>query len=181
MGSPSMANGDAAGHPSPNPIVAESLTWLGTPYHHGARVKGAGADCGQFPAAVYEACGLVPPIDPGGYPHDWHLHRDDERYLGIVERHFDKVRKLPVASFQLSECAGGASIAAAQGVADRFGIPEPGDLALFRYGRAVSHGSIVVAWPTIIHAYITAGAVVLDDAVANTDLAGRLEGFWRLK
>jgi hypothetical protein len=59
--------------------------------------------------------------------------------------------------------------------------PAPADLALFRYGRAVSHGSIVVEWPLLVHAYVTAGAVVLDDGLANLDLAGRLAGFYRLK
>ena len=59
--------------------------------------------------------------------------------------------------------------------------PLPGDLALFRYGRTISHGSIVIAWPQIIHAYITAGAVVIDDAIANQDLVRRLVGFWRLR
>jgi cell wall-associated NlpC family hydrolase len=138
---------------TPAAAVAEALTWLNTPYHHGARVRGAGADCGQFPAAVFEACGLVPRLDLGQYPHDWHLHRSDERYLRHVEGHFSKVP----------------------------GPPLPGDLALFRYGRAVSHGAIVVDWPTVVHAYIGAGAVVLDDALANQDLARRPAGFYRLK
>jgi cell wall-associated NlpC family hydrolase len=133
-------------------VINEALSWLGTPYHHEARVKGAGVDCGQFPAAVYEACGLIPHVGIEPYPHDWHLHRDDERYLGYVERHFFKADS-----------------------------PMPGDLALFRYGRAISHSAIVIEWPLVIHAYITAGAVVLDDARANADLAERFVGAWRLR
>jgi len=137
---------------TPADVVAEALTWLGTPYHHAARVKGAGADCGQFPTAVFQACGLVPDFEIDDYPPDWHLHRDSERYLGYVERFFAKVD-----------------------------TPRPADLALFKYGRVVSHGSIIIEWPTIVHAYVTAGAVVLDDAVANTDLAPRFVGFYRLR
>ena len=29
-------------------LVAEALTWLGTPYHHAGRVKGGGTDCGML-------------------------------------------------------------------------------------------------------------------------------------
>ena len=133
-------------------VIHEAMSWLGTPYHHEARVKGAGVDCGQFPAAVYEACGLIPAVEIGPYPPDWHMHRGDERYLGYVETHFEKTES-----------------------------PQPGDLALFRFGRAISHSGIVIEWPIIIHAYITARAVVLDDAIANKDLEKRLVGFWRLK
>jgi cell wall-associated NlpC family hydrolase len=132
-------------------VIDEAMSWLNTPYHHSARLKGAGADCGQFPAAVFKACGLIPELDIGYYPHDWHMHRDDERYLEIVERHFEKTD-----------------------------VPNPGCLALFKYGRAISHGSIIIEWPLIIHAYIAAGAVVLDDAEANQELASRLMGFWQL-
>ncbi|MDR2561959.1 MAG: hypothetical protein LBC63_09350 [Holophagales bacterium] len=149
-------------------VIQEALSWLGTPYHHAARVKGAGADCGQFPAAVFEAAGLIPPLDIDYYPCDWHLHRDDERYLSIVERHFSKV---PI---DLELTKNGGDLANSQ-------LPLPGDIALFRYGRAISHGAIVIDWPIVIHAYIHAGAVVLDDALANTDLAGRFVGVWRLK
>jgi hypothetical protein len=133
-------------------VIIEALSWLGTPYHHEARVKGAGVDCGQLPAAVFESCGLIPKVMIDPYPCDWHLHRSDERYLSIVERFFEK--------------------------ADN---PLPGYLALFRYGRSISHGAIVIEWPVVIHAYITAGAVVLDDAIANKDLAERFVGVWRLR
>ena len=136
-------------------VVEEALSWERTPYHHRARVKGVGCDCGQLPCAVYEAAGMIPPYDPGEYPPDWHLHRGEEAYLEHVER------------FCLKLESGEP--------------PLPGDLALFRYGRAISHGAIILEWPGIIHAYITAGAVMRDDAVANTDLAKRLVGVWRLK
>ena len=37
------------------------------------------------------------------------------------------------------------------------GPPEPGDVALFRFGRCYSHGAIVVEWPRLIHAYWDVG------------------------
>jgi len=136
-------------------VVAEAMTWCSTPYHHGARVKGAGVDCGQLPLAVFEAVGLIPPVDPGTYPHDWHMHQDEERYLAIVERFCDRLPD-------------GAQ-------------PLPGDLALYRFGRCISHGAIVIEWPVVLHSHIEAGAVVLDDTLANQGLAKRLRGCWRLR
>jgi hypothetical protein len=43
-------------------VVKEALTWLGTPYHHHARVKGVGVDCARLLCAVYEASACVPHI-----------------------------------------------------------------------------------------------------------------------
>ncbi len=50
-------------------IVAEALSWAGTPYHHQARLKGVGVDCVGLPIGVARALGLVPPdFDIAGYP-----------------------------------------------------------------------------------------------------------------
>lgn len=130
-------------------VVREALTWIGTPFHHQARIKGAGVDCGQFPLAVFEACELIPHYKPDRYPADFHLHCDQELYLVHLERFAARVNQ-----------------------------PRPGDLALFRFGRVVSHGSIVVRWPQIVHAYVESRAVVMDDAEANADLARRFVGWW---
>jgi cell wall-associated NlpC family hydrolase len=130
-------------------VISTALSWLGTPYHHHARVKGAGVDCGQFVAAVFEEAGVIPSLVPDDYPHDWHLHRSEERYLGYVSRY----------------------------ARPNEGPRLPGDIALYQYGRCISHGAIVVAWPQIIHAYIGLG-VILDDAEANAALAQRFVGVW---
>lgn len=105
-------------------IVEEALTWVGTPYRHHQRVKGAGVDCGQILIAIYSSLGFIPEFDPGYYPADWMNHRDEERYLGFVEQYAKEVK-----------------------------IPLPGDLAVWRFGRLFSHGAIVIDWPNIIHAY----------------------------
>lgn len=130
-------------------VVREALSWLGTPYHHAARIKGAGVDCGQILAAVYEAAGLIPHVEPEPYPHDWHLHRGVERYRGHVEQFAHRT--------------------------DR--TPQPGDVALFRWGRCISHGAIVIAWPQVLHAFVGLG-VILDDADANMELRARFAGAW---
>ena len=41
-------------------VVAEAKAWLGTPYHHRAKLKGVGVDCAQLPIAIYAAVGLNP-------------------------------------------------------------------------------------------------------------------------
>ena len=101
-----------------NEVVAEARRWIGTPYHHQADVLGAGVDCGMLLVRVYVDTGVVPPFDPRPYPVQWHLHRDDERYLGfLIER--------------------GVEVEA----------PAPGDIVVWKIGRAFAHGGIVTAWP----------------------------------
>ena len=133
-------------------VVEEAKTWLGTPYHHQAGIKGVGVDCAMILVRVYYAAGLIPEIDPRPYPHDWHIHRDAERYLGWVDQYAEKVDS-----------------------------PEPGDIAMFQFGRCVAHGAIVVEWPLIIHAHMPSRYVVLSDVSTNADLTRRLRGFYRLK
>lgn len=130
-------------------IATEAASWLGTPYHHQAMVKGAGVDCAMILVAVYYACGLIPPIDPRPYPQDWHLHRDAERYLGWVNQYAHEVTE-----------------------------PQKGDLAVWRFGRAFSHGAICLDGTAIIHAYIGRG-VVLDDR-NQAELQGRPVRFFSL-
>lgn len=117
-------------------VVAVASTWLGTPYHTGGHIKGVGVDCLTLLAEVYAEAGLTEPIDLPHYPHDWHLHRGDERYLeGLL--HYAKE------------------------TAD----PMPGDIVLWKFGRCFSHGAIVVKWPVIIHAYV-GRATTLENAEA---------------
>lgn len=114
-------------------VVAEALTWLGTPWRHRGRVKGAGVDCAQFVIGCYVGAGLIPDIDTGEYPRDWHIHRDEERFLTFV----------PSFAREIGEADVG-----------------PGDLVLFKIGRVFSHGAIVLDWPLGIHAAVNEGQVV---------------------
>lgn len=43
---------------TPDDIVAEARTWIGTPWRHQARVKGVGVDCIGFVGGVGVALGL---------------------------------------------------------------------------------------------------------------------------
>lgn len=131
-------------------VVAEARSWLGTPYHHRGRIKGAGVDCAMLPAEVYAAAGLVPRVTPAHYPPDWHLHRGDERYLAQVLEHAREV-------------------AAPTG---------PGDLVLFRFGRAFAHGAIIIDWPLVLHAYIRRRVELID--ATQGDLGQRPRRFFTL-
>ena len=131
-------------------IVAEASTWLGTPYHHLGDVKGAGVDCAMFLVRIFVDTGLVPAFDPRPYPVDWHLHRSEERYLGTV---LDQAHEVTV--------------------------PAPGDIALFKFGRTLSHSALVVAWPRIIHAQFRVGCIEAD-AYRDEPLTSRTPRFFSL-
>ena len=84
-------------------VIREAESWIGTPFHHAARIKGAGVDCLMLLAEIYERAGVVPHIDPPFYVPDWHLHRDAERYLeGLAAT---PVRSPAVPSPAISRCS----------------------------------------------------------------------------
>lgn len=132
-------------------IVAEAKTWLRTPFHHREGIKGIGCDCVHLPIRVYQAVGLLErEFNPGYYAQHWYLHQSEELYMrGLNER----LRRVDIA--------------------------QPADLAMYKFGRTVSHAAIVVDDAYIIHAYSTIGAVVLqerDDAF----LTEHLDSYWSI-
>lgn len=135
-------------HPRTNryAVVATARTWIGTPYHPCADIRGAGVDCGMLIVRVFVDTGLCPPFDPRPYPPDWHLHRSEERYLGFV---LDNCRER----------------AAAEPAA-------PGDIIVFRFGRCWSHGGIVTKGSplTLVHAFSLAGCVLEEEFARNATL-----------
>jgi cell wall-associated NlpC family hydrolase len=112
-------------------VIHEARSWLKTPYHHEARVKGHGVDCLYLLYEVFLKVGVIPPIIIEHYPQDWHFHRDDEKYLkGVLN------------------------------LAKEIKIPQMGDVVLFKFGRCFSHGGLVVKWPVIIHSFYYADMVI---------------------
>lgn len=112
-------------------VALAALGWLGTPYHHHARIKGVGVDCVHLLCAVFEACGLVPPIDPGIYAPDWHHCRSAELYIAGLQQHGQEV-----------------------------GAPELGDVAIFKFGRTYSHAGVMVSRDEVVHAYSGMGVIL---------------------
>lgn len=46
-------------------VVEIAREWVGTPYHTGARIKGAGADCLTLLAEVYAEAGIIERVAAG--------------------------------------------------------------------------------------------------------------------
>lgn len=126
-------------------ILTAARQWLETPYHHRARVKGAGVDCLMLIVEAYTDAGLLPVgLEIPDYPPDIMFHADDHSYLEAV----------------LSYC-------------DEVDTPRPGDLALWKFGNTFSHGGIVSDWPTVIHAYVRYGSVVEMNVMDDSRIAKR--------
>jgi len=132
-------------------VIAEARSWIGTPWHHLARVKGAGVDCAQFLVAVYAAAGLIEDFDTEYYPADWFQHHDEPRFVKMV----------------LSK-------------AERVDVPQPADVVMFKFGRHAAHGVIVIEWPLIVHAYKDEGCVCITN-VEGSPIEHRVAGFYRVK
>jgi hypothetical protein len=106
-------------------VISEAKSWLLTPFHFEACIKGAGVACGPLLIAVYRAAGVPVPAEVAHFPRDWHLHTSKERYLEVVEQYATRVEE-----------------------------PLPGDIVLIRVfkNRPFCHGGIVTTWPQVIHA-----------------------------
>jgi cell wall-associated NlpC family hydrolase len=107
-------------------IVAEAETWLRTPYHSNAAIKGCGVDCAMMPLEVYKTVLPLPAVPLPKYVQEMNLHRSEESYLAYVRE---------LGAIEISEAE-----------------LQPGDFALWKLGRIYFHGAIVTAWPKIIHA-----------------------------
>lgn len=120
-------------------LVGAAERWIGTPFHHSARLRNVGIDCVNLLCVVYFEAGLTSHVILPYYVQDWMLHRSEELFLmGMLEQHLHEVP-----------------------------APLPGDVALFRYGRCYSHGAIVTQWPELIHSFAALGGVVRGDATRH--------------
>lgn len=129
-------------------VVVEARSWLGTPYHHLADVKGRGVDCAMLTWRVFHDLDLFDVPDPRPYPIHWHLHRSEERYLLNFETWAHPARE-----------------------------PRAGDIALFRFGRTVSHSAILTSPTTMVHAYLGQGCI--EDELRTH--AERLHSIWSIE
>jgi cell wall-associated NlpC family hydrolase len=126
-------------------LIAEAESWLGTRFHCQARVKidaatgdRGGVDCATFLIEAYRRAGVVTrPVATPNYKQDWHLHTTDETYVSIIQQFARQVE-----------------------------VPQPGDIALFRFRGRVNvyaHAGIILEWPTkLIHAGWKSGVQIVD-------------------
>ena len=118
-------------------IILEAMEWVGTPYHHQARVKKIGVDCAQLVAGVAEnVFPRLKPINTEVYSVEWHMHNREEKMCNIIE------------SFKCT----------------RIEIDErlPGDILTFQFGRVQSHMGILINNNQFIHARMDIGKVVIN-------------------
>jgi len=133
-------------------IIDEARTWLGTPWHHRARVKGAGVDCVMLLCEVYETTGAIPHVEPEYYPIDVMMHRDGEHVIAWLERFGSLVE-----------------------------VPQPADVVIFRFGRSFSHAGIIADTDlNVIHAFRSYNMVV-ETRIDEHLLAGRERRFYAFR
>ena len=133
-------------------VVDIARTWLKTPFHDGAQIKGIGVDCANLLAAVYEEAGLVDPVNIAPYSPQFMLHRNEPLFEQYVLKFGHEVA-----------------------------TPQVADIVLYRVGRSFAHGAIVsTPWPgAIIHAYKTFGFVA-ETGADESDLRGVQRKFFSL-
>jgi cell wall-associated NlpC family hydrolase len=106
-----------------NLVVAEALSWLGTPYGHRQATKGLAADCALFPVRVYQSIGVLGAVEIPEYSEQWFLHHAEECYIDAI-------------------LAAGATETDAL---------DPANFVVWKFGLAYSHGAIIVDWPGVVH------------------------------
>lgn len=113
-------------------IVNEALTWVNTPYRQCSRIKGVGVNCAQFLFGVALAAGVIPADspEPRWYTPQMATHSKEERLISYVKAY------------------GAIEVE----------TPLPGDIILFKTGRAHGHAAICIDYPNrIIHALPPSG------------------------
>lgn len=134
-------------------VIEVAKGWQGTPYHSAALIKGIGADCITIIIGIFEEADVFGGYRPPEYPPDWHMHRNDERYIDEVLKHCQEISEEEIQS---------------------------ADMVLFKFGRSYSHGALITDWPNVFHAYINQTARFEDISKAR-GLLVRPRKFFRLK
>jgi len=113
-------------------VLAEARTWLGTPFHDHARIKGAGVDCAQLLIGVTAGAGVIPQFDirkdySTVVPHG-------TEYVDVLLQFCDEIQEADV---------------------------RPGDVVLYKTSHGWMHAAIVVSWPdSVIHATEKRGVIM---------------------
>ena len=132
-------------------IPAIARSWVGTPFHHGAAIKGVGVDCARLLIEILAEAGVWESWCPDEYAPDWFLHSGRERYV-------EGLRPL------------------AESVPPPWEI---GDVLTYTYGRRVSHAAIYIGNGLIVHAQ--SGMSVAIMTTETEPLRSRFAGGWRMR
>lgn len=109
-------------------VLAEAMTWLGTPYRHQGSRKGVGCDCLGLVRGIWRVLYGGEPEPPGPYTPDWAETGNGDPLLEAARRHCRQ--KQPEEA-------------------------RPGDLLVFRWRahHAAKHLGILLAGEHFLHAY----------------------------
>lgn len=132
-------------------VIDEARTWLGTPFHDCAGVKGAGCDCAHLLLRVYVAAGKIPDMSIPPYKPQWFMHRKEPLFLQELQAR-GAVRIDPRMAM-------------------------PADVLMYNFGIHAAHGAIVIDENTIIHAYKPAKEVCLG---WRREFDDKLDSAWSL-
>jgi len=148
-------------------VVDRARSWIGTPYHHGAAVKGHGVDCARILAEVFHEAGLVEKIEPGFYTRDWHLHRGEEHYLSRIEDYCKRVDSSEASLNDRLDCV-------------KDWVVHPGNILIWRIGRTFSHAAIVTKWERAVHASFPSRCVEEFNLIGSVvqDRPMRVYSYW---
>lgn len=136
-------------------LVAVARRWVGTPYHHQARLRGIGVDCAGLIAAVGHDAGVLPDLDREAWkPIARYGRQPNPKHMAAVLRRF---------LFQIDES------------------PLIGDVAWIEWREGLPMHLAILAdldgRPMIIHALGEAGEVVEHDF--SSEWQDRVVGWWR--
>jgi len=112
---------------TPAEILAAARSWLGTPYHHQAALKGVGCDCLGLVRGVYEELYGRPAETPPPYSRDWAEATSAETMIAAARRHLSEISPRDA---------------------------RPGDVVIFRLrsGAMAKHAAILSGGTRMIHA-----------------------------
>lgn len=128
-------------------IAEVARTWLGTPYHHQAALKGVGADCIGLVRGVYKELYGHDPSGTPRYSESWGEVNPDELLLKGARDYLEEVW---YSNYKL------------------------GDVLIFRVKNAASakHCSIVSGHDTMIHAVSTKAVIETNIGAWSKKIAG---------
>lgn len=132
-------------------VIAEALTWVGTPWRHQACLKGVAVDCIGLIAGVALACGSA----------------DAQRFMDTPAcRNYGRT---PDPTVLLAACAE---------FMDPTDAPVPGDVLVLRFEIEPMHFAFLMPAGYILHAWSSFGVV---HHRYNDTWRGRTLGAWSLR
>ena len=109
-------------------LAEQAVQWIGVKYEHRGTTR-YGCDCTGLIIGCLRELGYMGRYKLRNYPFDWNLHAGAGDYLC---QELDKIA---------------TDVTGQQ--------PEPGDIAVFRFGKCRAHAGIVCNWPIFVHSLVT--------------------------